>query len=110
MTAAYDLANEHRRQIVCSLLIASSCLAAIYVLNIYSVVSKTVALQRTEKQIASLSQGVEDLDSQYLALSSKITPDSLKEYGLSQVQVSEYISRSSTLGVSQLAVSGGHEL
>jgi len=57
--------------------------------------------------MASLAGTVQRLDSEYLELSSKVTPDNLKAYGFSQGQVSAYISRTSSLGSVALR---GHEL
>lgn len=102
----YKFAHDYRRQITCVLVIACAAFAYIYAMNIYAVVSHTVALEKVEKQTASLAGAVEKLDSQYLELSSKVTPDNLKAYGFTQGKVSTYIPRTSSLGVALR----GHEL
>jgi hypothetical protein len=79
----------------------------LYAVNIYKVISRTVALESVEKQIASLTTSVDGLDSQYLGLTSKISPDTLSDYGLSQGQVSVFISRTTSLGS---VASRDHEL
>ena len=102
----YRFAQEYRRQIACVLFIACAVFAYIYAVNIYRVISHTIALEEVQKETASLSGAGGLLDSQYLELSSKITPDNLKAYGFSEGQVSQYISRTSSLGRVAL---GGHE-
>ncbi|MEA2715519.1 MAG: hypothetical protein QOG91_547 [Candidatus Parcubacteria bacterium] len=107
ISQTYRFAQEYRRQITCVLVIACAVFAYVYAVNIYRVISHTVALEKIEKEAASLSGAVGLLDSEYLDLSSKITPDNLKAYGFSEGQVSAYISRTSSLGSVALR---GHEL
>ncbi len=78
-----------------------------YAINLYSVISSTVALQHLGTESRTLTGQIETLDSQYLKLSSAITPDTLDAYGLKKGEVSFFISRSDSLGRVAL---GGHEL
>jgi hypothetical protein len=90
----YSALHENITKISIAFLLASVFLGILYVGNLFAVISKTVALHDVDAQISSLSSSVDSLDSQYLTLSGKITPDNLASYGMSQVKVSEYISRS----------------
>jgi len=86
---------------------ACAILIFFYAVNVYRVISHTVALQKVTTSLTSIGSAVGDLDAHYLALSSQVTPDSLSKYGLTQTQVSEFISRTSTLGT---VATIGHEL
>jgi hypothetical protein len=90
----YDTINENMMKMTYVMLAACLLLVLIYVVNIFSVISKTVALQRVESQITAISSSVDNLDSQYLNLSGRITPDNLSAYGMTQGKVSAYIARS----------------
>jgi hypothetical protein len=89
----YNIVHEYRKRISIILLISSIIMVLFYVLNIYSVVSHTVTIKNLNSQISAVENIVDDLDAKYLILSSKITPDSLSSYGMSQGKVSEYISK-----------------
>ncbi len=103
----YSLTKDYRTQAIYALMAASIVMIGLYAMNIYSVVSRTVALEKIEKQTATLSNSVESLDSQYLTLSGKITPDTIHAYGFQPGAVAEFINRGASLG--SLAMSG-HEL
>lgn len=103
----YNAANDYRAHITASLLGLCAFMALLYGVNIYGTVSGTIALQKTQTQIAALSSTVGGLDSQYMSISQVTTPDSLGKYGLSQGKVSAYISSPASLG--RVALSG-HEL
>jgi len=107
LAQTYNAAYEHRLNITYAVLAACAVVTCIYAMNVYRVVSRTVALQQAETRITAVTASVDNLDAQYLELSSSVTPDSLKQYGLSEGQVSAYISRSASLGSVAL---GGHEL
>lgn len=98
LAQTYSIAQEYQRQIIAAALIACVFMLALYALNVYSVISHTVALESVQKQTATLSTSVDALDSQYLALTSKADPDKLADYGFRQGQVSAYISRTASLG------------
>jgi len=85
---------------------AIALLLMLYGINLYSTVSNTVTMQHIQKSISELSANVENLDAQYLELSSRVTPDKLSSFDLAPGQVSYFISRSSSLG---LVAVGGHE-
>jgi len=103
----YTVAHEYRVQITTALLATCLVLVAIYGANVYMLISRTVALQQTESQINTLSSEVAKLDTQYLQISSAVTPASLKARGFEQGQASAYITRSASLGSVALS---GHEL
>lgn len=89
---------EFRLRAAQVLLALSAFLAIMYAANLYSIISDTVALKQIRNQTLSLTTSVEELDSQYLSLASKITPDSLSAYGLATGEVSYFISRTASLG------------
>jgi cell division protein FtsL len=103
----YAMAYDNRAKITSALITICLIMVFAYALNVYLVISRTVAVQKVRGQIMTLESEVEDLDSQYLALLSEITPDSLKQYGFVQGKVSAYISRNTRLG---RVVISGHEL
>lgn len=90
----YNILNENLKIVNYVFLTGCFLIILLYVISIFSVVSKTVALQKIEAKISLLSSNVNNLDSEYLAFSLKISPDSLSDYGMSKGQVSEYITRS----------------
>ena len=73
-------------------------MALLYALNMYSIISETVAMQKIEVQTMALEGSMDKLDAQYMAISNKITPDIAKEYGLEQGNVSTYIPRTRSIG------------
>lgn len=92
--AISQVINENIIIINFAFIFASFLLILFYVVNVFSVVSKTVTLQKIENKISLLNSNVNNLDSEYLALSGKITPDNLSEFGMKKGQVSQYITRS----------------
>lgn len=110
----YEVVHGYRMRITATLLAVSIFMALLYVINVYTVISHTVAVQKVNSEIAVIENTIENLDSKYLALSSKITPDNLNVYGLSQGKVTEYIAKTSspvlgdTHNVSRIAMNG-HE-
>ena len=82
-------------------------LVGIYVYNVYRVIVNTVALQNVQAQSLVMESSVQKLDSNYLELSSQITPDTLAKHGFTAGKVSAYIPRNASLG--SVAI-GGHEL
>lgn len=111
----HNLAYEYGMRISLALMIVSIALALFYVINIYVIISRTVAMQKVDSEIKSTENVVKSLDAKYLELSNKIAPDNLGAYDMSQGKVSEYISRGSSSAlskvenVSRVAV-GSHEL
>lgn len=84
--------------------------AVFYAINLYNLVSHTVAMQQTERRTVLLSSALSSLDAEYLKLTAAITPDTLAEHGLVPGQVSLYITRpAATASINSLAA-GGHEL
>jgi hypothetical protein len=90
----YNTLHDNVKLINYVLLLACLLLVSLYVMNIFRVVSRTVSLQKVESKISLLSSSVNNLDSEYLALSGKITPDNLSDFGMTKGKVSEYITRS----------------
>lgn len=103
----YTTIHGYRRHITWALLATSAVLVAIYAINLYRVISHTIALKQVSAQVASLDASVATLDSQYIALSHTITPDAIAARGFDQGKVSAFISRTASLGRIALA---GHEL
>ena len=103
----YNVANEYRRHFTYALIAGCILMIAIYLFNVYKVIASTVAFQNTQNQAVALETKVEGLDSQYLDLSSQITPDTLALHGFKPGKVSAYIPRNASLG--SVAI-GGHEL
>ena len=94
----YETINEHRLHLTLLFVAACVAMASICAFNVYKVISRTVATQSVRSEIVALQNSVDSLDSEYLSLSSKITPDSAAAYGMTQGQVSQYIVRTVSLG------------
>lgn len=103
LTKTYSLAEENRITITKTLLLGSILMILMYAYNMYAVITKTVASQNLDKQVAQLEGSVQKLDSEYINLSNKITPEMAKEYGLEQPAVSAYISRTKSVGLNSAA-------
>ncbi len=103
----YSFVQDYRRKITLSLLAICLTMAFIYAVNLYQVISHTIALQNVTKEQARVDVAVQALDTQYLALSSKITPDAIHAYGFDQGKVTAFISRTTALG---RATTAGHGL
>jgi hypothetical protein len=74
-----------------------------YGFSLYSLIENTVATQNVQKEISALNSDVQKLDTTYLELSSKVTPDSLKAFGLHQEKVSFFITRSNIPSVAYVS-------
>lgn len=81
--------------------------ALFYAVNLYSLISHTVAMQQIEGRAVLLASALSSLDAEYLKLTSAITPDALAEHGLVPGKVSLYVTRPAS--TASLAA-GGHEL
>ena len=92
----YSTIHSHLARITATIFVACLLLIFAYAFNIFSIVSRTVSLQKMESKISAINSSVNNLDSEYLRLSGQITPDNLISYGMSQGKVSEYISRLGT--------------
>ncbi|MES2216389.1 MAG: hypothetical protein V4481_03765 [Patescibacteria group bacterium] len=105
---ANAVSQSEFRMRAAQVLIATCAITGIfYAINLYSIISSTVALQHIGTESRALTSQIETLDGQYLKLSSTITPDTLATYGLQKGEVSFFISRSASLG---RVAFGGHEL
>jgi hypothetical protein len=103
--------HAHRAAITVALLIGCAICALFYAVNLYSLISRTVAIRQAEGSAASLSSAISALDATYLKLTSAITPDTVSAHGLSVGQVSAYIKRSqSTASIMPALAQVGHEL
>lgn len=98
LTHTYTVAKDHRLHITYAVFAACAALAIFYAVNLYTVISRTVALGQIQKQEATAAAAVASLNATYFQLSSAITPDTLRHYGMSQGHVSEFISRTASLG------------
>ena len=103
----YTLVHDYRRQITLALCATCAVLALVYAVNLYRVISYTISLQHMHAEQVALDASIQALDTQYLAISSKITPDTLSAYGFGQATVHSFISRTASLGRVALV---GHEL
>jgi len=92
----YTAAKDFRAEIAYVALAACVGMALVYGFNLYKVIDQTIALRTVQSQEVALQSSLSGLNTQYLDLSSKITPDSLRQYGFSQGQVAEYITRDSS--------------
>ena len=99
--------NEFRAHITYALFGMCAVLMIAYVFNMYTVISHSVALQQAETDIAKVSETIVKLDTQYIGLSNRITPELVRARGMSEGKVASYISRTTSLGVVSLS---GYEL
>ncbi len=95
----YNKINENIKIISYVFLISSLFLVFIYSMNLFKVISNTVSYQKIEAKMSVLSSSVDELDSQYLSLSSNINPDNLSSYGMTKGVVSLYISKTPVLKI-----------
>ncbi|MCX6715679.1 MAG: hypothetical protein NT077_01525 [Candidatus Taylorbacteria bacterium] len=102
--------HDHRAKL--SLVILSACVlvAVFYAVNLYTLVSHTIAIKQIESRAASLSGSLSALDAEYLKLTSTITPDILAEHGLVAGEVSLYITRPAPTASAGNLASLGNEL
>jgi hypothetical protein len=107
LARTYTYTNEFRAYITYALLGACMLLALVYIANIYRVISHSVALQHIEVASNEVAGTVEELDTKYIELSNRITPDLVRSRGMSEGKVTSYISRSTSLGVVSMS---GYEL
>lgn len=101
----YSRAREYQTFLNYSLIGFCLLSALIYGMNLYSVITHTVVLQKTEKQIATIENSVQALDAKYIQLSSQVTKEMAKSYGLHETTVSMYINRNVSLGSVALRIS-----
>ena len=94
----YSITREYQAFLTYTLVGFCLLSALIYGINLYSVITHTVALQKIEKQIATVLSSVQILDAKYISLSSGITKEMAKNYGLRETGVSAYINRTVSLG------------
>ena len=99
-TVAHEYAHEYRLQISYALIALSALMVVMYGLNLYGVINRTVAIEHSNKEVASLSSAVQSLDAKYLELSQAVAaPSALASHGLSRGEVAQYISRTAPAGV-----------
>ena len=103
----YNHTNEFRAHITYALFGMCAVLMIAYVFNMYTFISHSVALQQAETDIAKVSETIVKLDTQYIGLSNRITPELVRARGMSEGKVASYISRTTSLGVVSLS---GYEL
>lgn len=85
--------NTYRAFITMACMVACAICAVVYMVNLYSLVSRTVAIGSLEKKIVTLTSSLADLDAEYLRLSNTVTPENIHTYGLTTGRVSFYITR-----------------
>ena len=94
----YNFAIEYRSTITASLIFTVLFMSFLYAVNVYAIVSRSVALQQIEKQVTAAEMEVRSLDMSYLGLSKKISPDALSAYGMTQGNPTAFIQRTTSLG------------
>lgn len=99
-------AYDNRLYITKILLAFSVFMAIVYAFNMYSTIKYTLAAENIEKAATSLEASVQDLDTKYIELSNKISPEMAKKYGLHQGEVTAYISKPTSLGRVQASIKG----
>ena len=108
----YHVTTPYRAYFTAALCAGCLMAAFLYALSLYHVISRTVALQKIDRESAVLTGQVENLDSQYLGLDSAASVDALASYGLEQGQISAYIPRTSSTAYAaslRTLAAGGHE-
>ena len=98
--------HAYRAAITLALLCGSGLCVLFYAMNLYTLISRTVAVRQAESQVADLSSQISALDSQYLSLTSAITPDTLAAHGFAPGKVTAYIRLDQPTAVAL----AGHEL
>ena len=98
IASTYDTAKAYRKEVTYALIGVCVFMVGIYMFNVYRMISNTVAMEKIVTQTTELQSKVQALDGQYLQLSGKITPDTLKTRGFVQGKVSAYIPRNASLG------------
>ena len=98
ITYTYSITREYQAYLTYALFGACLFMALIYSVNLYATISQTVALQKIEFQITFKENSVRGLDVKYISLSSNITPEMAKNYGLRETLVTTYINRNTSLG------------
>lgn len=106
LAQTYTIAHTYRRSITSALLMACILCALFYAVNLYRVISHTIALQQISRETKTLNTSVQSLDAQYLGIAKTITTDTIRARGYDQVPVSAFISRTS---LGRVAIAG-HEL
>src|SRR6185436_12468608 len=101
IATTYDTKN-HRAYITYALLAVSVCMMMIYIFDIYKVIATSVSVSKAEAQVSLLESSVQELDSEYIKLSNRITPELVHKHGMSEGTITSYISRTNSLGVVSL--------
>ncbi len=102
--------NDRRALLSLILLVACAVTALFYIMNLYFLIDKTVAIKNIDDKISALNSDVVALDAEYLKVTSRITPEIISSYGLAQAKVSMYIKRPAPTASAVNLASGSHEL
>jgi len=95
---AYSVTKEYQSYLSYMVFCACLFVAIIYGFNLYNAISLTVSLQKIDKNVEEVKGRVQSLEAKYISLSSNITPEMAKNYGLHEVPVTAYINRNNPLG------------
>jgi hypothetical protein len=106
-SSTYTITRDYHKQVTQVLILACMVMTCIYAINLYKVISHSLALQNITKEQASLNSSIQSLDAEYISLSGKITLEMLHNYGFDQGDVSAFIPRKASLGSMTIA---GYEL
>jgi len=94
----YSATREHQAFLNSALIGFCLISAMVYGAYLYSMINHTVAIQKTEKEISGVQSLVQNLDAKYIALSSNVTAEMAKNFGLHEAPVSLYVNRTASLG------------
>lgn len=101
-----NTANEYRLHISYFLLAVCALFVSVYCVNVYSVIAKSAEANGILRQSQVIENSVKSLDTEYIKMTSNITPQSLSSRGLSEGKVTAFITKTNTNGVVAL---GGYE-
>lgn len=99
-------ANVHRLHISYFLMGICALLVFTYCMNVYSVISKSATANAVLKEAQVMENSIKNLDSEYIKMTSNMTPESLVKYGLYEGKVTAFIAKTHTSGIVAL---GGYE-
>jgi len=99
-------ANIYRLHISYFLIGVCALLVFAYCINVYTVIAKSTDANTVLKQAQTLENSVKNLDSEYIKMTSNMTPNTLSSYGLSEGKVAAFITKTPATGIVAL---GGYE-
>jgi hypothetical protein len=107
ITQTYSTLHNHSVLITHALFGGCLLAAAWYGINVYSAISRTIFTERVSAQTDAIGNSINQLDSEYIKLTSSASLSALAAYGMAPSTVTAYISHTASLGSVALS---GHEL